>query len=730
MGANLQCYALVKFLKALGHNVYVIQHRGETVSFKDEELRAAAFPYYKPGKIKYAAFATKHFNLTPIVVAQRFKRPLAKLKLDAVICGSDQIWSKDIVNFNRTFFGGDFNGDSDENRVMLASYAASLGTSDLTDEAQKQNFQYLLRGFDYVSVRERAQSDLLADAIGMPVTVCCDPTFLLNASDYEPIVAERPYAGQYVYEHYYYNKNLKHLHAFTLNLLCATGFPLVVNVSTPQHKFDETVVDGTNNWAAEEALAAIYHAEFVTTSSFHAVAFSIIFRKRFWYVLKGDATDTRVTDLLRTLGLDGRIIDGNRPLPGDWTQAPDWARVSAKLWELRKSSIDYLMRVTANGKRKERLADYLTSGDEFACYGCAACKDACPTKAIDTVTNAEGFPFPQTDRARCTDCGLCHKVCPYNTKPRCDDYDPHAYLAFSNDDDIRVNSSSGGMYQTFANAILEKGGAVVGVRWGDGEISRRAAQYDIAETKKQSEAFRYSKYVFPAHNDIYVKTKKALDGGKPVLFTGSPCKIAGLKNYLRKDYDNLYTCEIICHGAPSPLVLKMGLEAKEKEHNSKLTFFTQRSTKASGKSQSSEYVFENGESELVPLRKDLLLLLLVQHVSLRKSCNQCEFCKENLLSDITIGDFWGSEKFYDGDVYKGVSCLIVNTPKGAALLDEVRDTLYLQEQTVADVYAGNHSAPSKMHRNRGMLFTRLQEPNADTDAVFKQALGRGQTDAG
>jgi coenzyme F420-reducing hydrogenase beta subunit len=708
----------------MGHNAYVIQHRGERVRLNEEELKATAFPYYMPGKIKYAAFEVKHFNLTPIVVAQRFKRPLAKLKLDIVICGSDQIWSKSIIDFNRTFFGGDFNGDMGENRVMLASYAASLGTSDLTDEAQKQNFQYLLRGFDYVSVREYAQSDLLANAIGMPVTVCCDPTLLLNANEYKPIVAERPYAGQYVYEHYYYNENLKHLHAFTVKLLHSTGFPLVVNVSTPQHKFEETVVDGTKNWAVEEILAALYHAEFVTTSSFHAVVFSILFRKRFWYILKGDETDTRITDILHTLGLENRIIDGHRPLPDDYTQAPDWVQVNAKLWELRKSSIDYLIGITANGRKKERTVDYITSGDEYTCYGCATCADVCSAKAIKMTVNAEGFPFPQTNREKCTDCGLCHKVCPYNVKSRCDGYDPHAYLAFNNDDDIRMNSSSGGMYQTFANAILKKGGAVVGVRWGDGEVSQREARYDIAKTRKASEEFRYSKYVFPAHNGIYAKTKKALGSGKPLLFTGSPCKIAGLKNYLRKDYDNLYTCEIICHGAPSPLVLKMGLEAKEKDHNSNLTFFTQRSTKASSKSQSSEYVFENGESELIPLRKDLLLLL-VQHISLRKSCNQCEFCKENMLSDITIGDFWGSEKFYDGDVYKGVSCLIANTPKGAALLDEVRDTLYLQEQSVADVYAANHAAPSKMHKNRGMLFARLQEPNADVNAIFKQALGKG-----
>jgi coenzyme F420-reducing hydrogenase beta subunit len=716
IGANLQCYALKRFLENMGHTVFVIQHRGETVSFKEEELKIVNFPHYKPKKIKYAAFATNNFNLTPIVVAGRFSLPLAKLKLDAIICGSDQIWSMPISGLGDTFFGGDFNGNDN---VILASYAASLGATDLSDEGQKQLFQYKLRNFDFVSVREHTQSNLLAEIINAPVEVCIDPTLLLSEIDYKEIIAPRVCGDKYVYNHYYYNKNLPHLHKFTNDLLNKTKLPLVASNLTPTYKFKETVVDGSDTWAVEEALSGLKYAEFITTSSFHAVTFSIIFKKRFWYILKGDATDCRIIDLLADLGLQDRIVDGFQPIPDDYAKHPDWVSVYARLWELRKKSVDYLLLATG-GKKKQRVADYLSSNDEFTCYGCAACADCCPVSAIKMADSAEGFPFPKIDSEKCVKCGLCHKVCPYNTKPQYDDYEPRAYLAYSLDDEIHTNSSSGGMFSTFANEILKRGGAVVGVRRDE----NFDAVYDAAMTAEDSFAFRYSKYEFPAHNDIFAKVKKVLEEGKLVLFTGSPCKIAGLKNYLKHDYDCLYTAEIVCHGAPSPIVQRIGLAAMEKKHNSKLISFTQRSTKMPSRAQASEYVFENGESELLPLRQDLLLLLLVQHISLRKCCNQCEFCKENRISDITFGDFWGSEKYYDGDVHKGVSCLIINTSKGLELLESVKETLFLKAQTVKDIYSGNHSSPSKMHKKRGELFARLRGADVDFEMLAKELLGR------
>jgi|GEM_PF-524923 len=350
-GANVQCYALHNYLTQMGHNVYVIQHRDEYINLNADQLKTINCPFLKPKMIKYNAFATKHFNLTKMLFNSKFKEALQDLNLDVLICGSDQIWSSAIVNFNPTFFGGDFNGDPN---IVLASYAASLGASNLTDEIQIQSFKHNLQAFDYVCIRESNQCDLLEKIIEKKVHVCLDPTLLLNINDYKVLMTDRLVDQPYVYNHYYYHNNLSHLHDFTTKLLEQTSLPLLVSVSTPSYCFDQTILDGTDKWAVEETLSAFYHAEYITTSSFHAVVFSIIFKKRFWYILKGDATDNRIINLCESLGLENRIISGAEPFPSDYDSHPDWAAVADRLWVMRKSAIDYLVSVTKHKRLKQK----------------------------------------------------------------------------------------------------------------------------------------------------------------------------------------------------------------------------------------------------------------------------------------------------------------------------------------------------------------------------------------
>jgi len=714
-GANLQCYALSNYLKQMGHTVHVIQHRGDKVYLNDEKLKAVNFPYFKPKTVKYNAFAIKHFNLTPMVFNAKFKKTLSKLNLDVIICGSDQVWSSALVNFNPTFFGGDYNGTSD---VILASYAASLGASNVADEVQKNSFQYNLHAFDYVCIREHNQQDLLEAAIGKKVHVCMDPTLLLNEIDYKPLMTDRLYSRPYIYNHYYYNKNLSDLHKFTTSLSRKSNLPIVASVSTPTYKFKQTVLEGTDNWAVEETLSAFYYSDYVTTSSFHAVVFSIMFKKRFWYILKDDATDNRIINLCESLGLEDRIIKSDQQLPDDFEKQPDWISVYKKLWDLRKTATDYLLSVTSHEKGAKANQDYLTSSNEYTCYCCGACADVCATNAITMTVNDEGFSFPLIDGTLCNHCGLCNKTCPYNEKPVFSDYNPQVYLSYSKNDDIYTNSSSGGIHQTIANIFLKQQGYVVGVAFDANFV----AKYDIESEPENAKKFRYSKYVEAEHNDIFVRTRDALNTKKPVLFTGTPCKIAGLKNFLGKEYENLYTMELICHATPSPLVLKKWLEHKEAAAGSRLVHFQHRSPKKISRAQAAEYVYENGEEEIVAQVSDDYMKGYQKHLTIKKSCAFCEFCKENKIADITIGDFWGWERFYETEAPKGISALIVNNRKGDYLIDQVLPQLYLQPQNISDVYSANHSSPSKMHKNRSQFFNRLNQPNESIQNLFKELI--------
>ena len=197
------------------------------------------------------------------------------------------------------------------------------------------------------------------------------------------------------------------------------------------------------------------------------------------------------------------------------------------------------------------------------CCGCHACATACPTQCITMREDAEGFLYPETDVSKCIDCHLCEKVCPViNPFPRPEVFpnelpDPLSYAAKIDDEKIREDSSSGGIFTALAENIIRKGGVVFGVRWNE---DFKSVVHDFTETLDGLSAFRGSKYLQSIVGDSYKKVRQLLTAKRPVLFTGTPCQIAGLRRFLRKDYENLFTAEVVCHGVPSPKVWRLYLD--------------------------------------------------------------------------------------------------------------------------------------------------------------------------
>ncbi len=187
--------------------------------------------------------------------------------------------------------------------------------------------------------------------------------------------------------------------------------------------------------------------------------------------------------------------------------------------------------------------------DKKMCCGCEACVQICPKGCISLNRDSEGFFYPKVDRALCVDCGLCDGVCPVIN--RSENREPIKTLAAKNrDDQIRANSSSGGIFTLLAQQTIAQGGVVFGAKFND----RWEVIHDYSETVEGVAAFRGSKYVQSRIGDNFIKVKKFLDSGRRVLFSGTPCQIAGLKNFLGREYDNLLTVDFICHGVPSPAV--------------------------------------------------------------------------------------------------------------------------------------------------------------------------------
>ena len=200
--------------------------------------------------------------------------------------------------------------------------------------------------------------------------------------------------------------------------------------------------------------------------------------------------------------------------------------------------------------------------EKSKCTGCHACVNACPKNCIGMVSDEEGFLYPEIRQTECVNCGKCEKVCPLlNGKTKNPDALQIGYAAYNKDETIRLKSSSGGIFTLLAEWIIQQGGVVVGAAMTE---DCKSVQHTIAETIEDLENLRGSKYLQSTIGTIFKTVKKYLDSGRLVLFTGTPCQIGGLYSYLGKEYDNLYTQDLICHGVPSPLIWKNYVELRER----------------------------------------------------------------------------------------------------------------------------------------------------------------------
>ena len=347
--------------------------------------------------------------------------------------------------------------------------------------------------------------------------------------------------------------------------------------------------------------------------------------------------------------------------------------------------------------------------DKSKCCGCSACVQRCPKRCISLNEDAEGFLYPKVDESVCIDCGLCEKVCPVMNQS--DEHEPSAVYAAKNpDDDIRMQSSSGGVFTMLAEKVLDEGGVVFGACFDE----RWEVVHTYVETKEGLEKFRGSKYVQSKIGDTFRQTETFLKQGRKVLYTGTPCQIAGLKLYLRKSYGNLLAVDVICHGAPSPGAFRTYLQRElnkfaaqnggEKNtvllssipliserdgldmKGSRIESISFRDKRNGWKKYGFALVLSEasaaGEENTVllsyePLNKNLFMRGFLRDLYLRPSCHACPAKQLKSGSDITLGDWWGIESLMpEIDDDRGVSAVTVNTEKGREALAEIDAQLY------------------------------------------------------
>lgn len=329
------------------------------------------------------------------------------------------------------------------------------------------------------------------------------------------------------------------------------------------------------------------------------------------------------------------------------------------------------------------------------CSGCTACMNSCPMNAILMLADSEGFSYPQIDSEKCTECGLCQMICPFHEGYPTDMnlHVPAVYAVKHIDYDIRMASSSGGMFTVLSDYILQKHGVVYGAAF-DHEFSVR---HKKAETAQDRDRFRGSKYVQSDMGNIFQDVKAELDRERNVLFTGTPCQIAGLKAFLgKKNYNSLIMCDLVCLGTPSPLIWKDYVSFLEKKKGCTLQSFNFRDKGQGWHTSRLCAQFTDGTLLYNTPIVDSFNSIFYQHIALRPSCHACVFTNFERPSDITIADFWGIENSKpEFDDNRGVSLVLVNTKKGEAVFEKVKDQLVYETSNMDECRQRHLTVPAE-----------------------------------
>lgn len=337
--------------------------------------------------------------------------------------------------------------------------------------------------------------------------------------------------------------------------------------------------------------------------------------------------------------------------------------------------------------------------DPSLCCGCSACAAACTHDSIRMEADSDGFAYPVIDPDTCVDCGACRRTCPASPDNRDSTplHPPESVLAAWNlDDTIRRQSSSGGVFTPVAELILADGGVVIGASFEDELVLRHVE----VESPLELERLRGSKYLqSELPHALLRRIRTVLASGRKVLFTGTPCQVAGLRRFIRKESPNLVCVDILCHGVPSSRLFRKQL-AHEGIPPSETTGYAFRDKSRGWKSYSTGPIPRRGIGRRRVATSDPFMIAFLRDYALRSSCYSCPFAQTSRTGDLTLGDFWGvhrSHPHLDLDD-KGTSLVLVGTDKGRQILDSIGHRIFQESVPIESAFNGNPILSRPSHR--------------------------------
>ncbi len=625
---------------------------------------------------EFLKFQNRYFRLTKPLKKYSELSKLCEEEACNVVVGSDQLWLP--VNVVADYYTLNFV----PNNINKVSYATSLGISSLPKKYESRYTNFLNR-FNKLSVRELSGKKIVESLTNKECKVVCDPTFLLTKQDWDKIIDD----GRFVEEKYifcYFLGKTKEHRQFAENIRKLTGYKIVsINHCDEFVKYDDKYSDfAPYNVGPSEWLNLIKNAEFVCTDSFHGTVFSLLFNKQFFSFRRfakktSFSTNSRLDTLLGVVGLQNRIFLGNESIDEISSLIAniiDYGEVDLKINSYVTSSKQFFLDALTKDSFVKQKGISIYS--KQMCSGCSACKSICPKDAIEMVADEEGFLYPRVNQNKCIDCRLCINTCPILNLKKESKKEQKAFLIRNLDENVLLESTSGGCFSALAECVLKQNGVVFGASFDENYKVRHKYIENIDELKQ----FRNSKYVQSDLKDTFIEVKKYLIDKRIVLYSGTPCQIEGLKAYLlhsRVNIDNLYLVDLVCHSVPSPLVWEKYKEIKGQDGCMPHSF---RNKEKYGY-EYSQMCLQKGDKKLyVGVESDPYFRAFLSDLSIRPACVACKFKKRYRESDLTLWDCFTIHKFDKSlDDNKGVTRCLTHSQKGLLLIDKIKDNCLIKE---------------------------------------------------
>jgi len=693
-GGTLTYYALNKAIESLGYSVLMIQRSCPKNRIPNEDNVPRRF-------------ANKHYS-----ISQRYSYDeMNELNqfCDAFVVGSDQLWNPYLMPYSGPEY---FLSFVDDKKIKVA-YATSFGNVEQCPLDFIEKYQPLLSKFDAISVRESYSVDMCKRDFGLTATQVCDPVFLCDMQNYEKIAEDsvKAYPEKYVLN-FLLDPDKDKVSACRyvkeqLGITASVNFTDLQNIEEHVAAFDGEHVEA--NAEIEDFVKAYKNADFVVTDSFHGTCLAVLFNKPFISIANKKRGEKRFVSVLNWLQLTNRLVYDlkdiyiNKELLIDM----DYKKTNQIISETKQKGLTWLKRALDTGKTKlERKENVVTALDSSLCTGCGACAQICPEKAIQMTIDKDGFLRPVVDDLLCTHCGVCEKKCvtlhpiyENNKAPQC--------FAMMAPDNTRMISSSGGMFTVAAEYILKNGGYVCGAAYNSNYEVEHIIIHDTSDLNK----LRGSKYIQSNVKQCYSRIKELLKNNQSVLFTGLPCQVAGLRSYLGKAYDNLYTLDLLCHGITSYKVFKKYWhDVLDDKDITKLEF---KAKEPWGWHAGVNAWFKDGTKYSKPLEADPYFMAYLQNISKNSACAACKLNCLPRQGDLTIGDFWGVKEFDPNlNDNKGTSVVLVNNEKGKAFFELLKKGMrVVKEAPLQIAIRGNHCIEHAypLHKNRNRFFEFLDK---------------------